>query len=73
MEFSTKSLGEEADKVIDMLEQNFKAKDLFLVTWQRQGQKIRIYSKFSDIMSAVDTKKFTAAQLELLQYTRIIN
>ncbi len=72
LEFSTTSQGKESDIILDLLEQSCKEKDLFLVTWQRKDEKIRIYSKYSDIMNAIDRKKFTNTQLESIQYTRIV-
>ena len=46
LEISTTTKGPEADKVLDVIEKNCKANELFIVDWQRQGDKIRIYSIF---------------------------
>lgn len=71
LEFSTITNGPEADKVLDIIENRCKSNELFLVGWTRKGKKIRILSKFSDILSAIDTKQFTPAQLEIIQYKKI--
>ncbi len=73
LEISTTTKGPEADKVLDIIEKNCKANELFIVDWQRQGDKIRIYSKFSEIIDAIETKRLTPKQLELIQYKRIEN
>lgn len=73
LEFSIKTPGAAANKVLDKMEENCKANDLFLVQWYRKGQKIRIYSKFSDIMDAIGKDKFTTSELGLIQYSRICN
>ncbi len=68
LEFTVRDNGPQGDKILDMIEQNCKAHELFLVGWQRKGEKIRIQSKFSDILDAIDTKQFTPTQLEMIHY-----
>ncbi len=71
IEFSTTAQGEEADRILEIIEKSCKTNELFLVDWQRKGEKIRIYSKYSEIMKAVDRKKFTPKQLELIIFERV--
>ena len=66
VEFSAKNKGIEGQKALDMIEEDFKSHDLFLVDWQRKDQKIRVYSKASEIRNALDTRRWTKYQIAVI-------
>ncbi len=71
LEFSAKNNGTQGQKAINMIEKNCQTNDLFLVGWQRDGQKIRILSKYTDIMKTIDTKHWNTYQCNVIVYRRI--
>ena len=56
-----------------MIEVNFKKHDSVIVSWKRRGQKIRVFSTYSEIMEAIDPKRLTGYQKSVIQYRRIKN
>lgn len=68
LEFTAKNNGIQGQKALDSIEKDLKSHELFLVDWQRKGQKIRAYSKFSDIIDAIDVRNWTKYQRRIIQY-----
>ena len=73
LEFSAKNKGIQGQKALDIIENICKENWFRLVEWQRKGQKIRVFSTFSEIMDAINTRRFTRYQLRVIQYKRIEN
>lgn len=68
LEFSAKNNGKQGKEALNFLEEDFKNHELFLVDWQRKENKIRAFSKFSDIMNAINLRRFTKYQKSIIQY-----
>lgn len=73
LEFSATNNGIQGKKALDKIENGCKNNWHRLVDWQREGQKIRIVSTFTEIMDAINLRLFTKYQKSVIQYKRIEN
>ena len=71
LEITAKNNGILGQVALDMIEVNFKRHDASLVSWKREGQRIRVLSTYSEIMKAVDPERLTGYQKSVIQYKKI--
>ncbi len=73
LEISTKNDGMLANMALNMIEEAFKKNDSSIVSWRREGEKIRVLSTRDEIMDAINTKRLSPYQKSVIIYTEILN